>query len=588
MGVIFQVLYRTVVDGKRIVGPITYNRVAQLAPTLANIGVTVVQFPPPAKTQSGAANNADGYGLFDPYDLGSKDQCYSVPTYFGSAEELRRAIAILAAWGIQSYIDYVFHQYNGGRNTTYKYLGSDGKTLNGRFSKTPSCFVGAPPRVPVDSVFDTEGNFGFGDMCSFTHDQPPHYMANGTIANFLWMKKTLGFHGVRLDNTKGTNVAFTRRLLNEACGGIFTYGECFTGNPAELQRWINLMDGKAATVDFTLHWALQNMCDSNASMRQMNGAGLAALNPSRAVTFKDNPDTDTSGGQQIVNNGLLAYAYLLTTEGYPCIYYRDWSSDPHCYGLKNGIDNLIWIHEVLANGPTTTRFLDNRVFCYERTGYPGLLTAINTDTYNNRKITVQTAFGPHCHLHEYTGKYEDVWTDGEGKVTFTVPCNAYNRGRSYLCFSRDGQSKQIKLQPFPIHQTFYGAEDLDIGPAVFGAISPVAQIYCAGKHTVTIKPAAASRSLSFWLEDQSGARVPQAAHGTAFQCFVPTDGMYTLMVSNWGTATVPFQAAVTYLAPKRLPAAVTAKTEERHVEQHAEIKALVKQREQTFIDPVVS
>ena len=88
-------------------------------------------------------------------------------------------------------------------------------------------------------------------------------------------------------------------------GKLFSYGECFTGSPAELEKWEHVMNGRSATLDFTLHWALQNMCDNpDANMQQMNGTGLAAIDPFHAVTFVDNPDTDTTNGQQIISNKL--------------------------------------------------------------------------------------------------------------------------------------------------------------------------------------------------------------------------------------------------------------------------------------------
>jgi len=78
-----------------------------------------------------------------------------------------------------------------------------------------------------------------------------------------------------------------------------------------------------------------------------------------------NHDTDLQTSQKIVTNKLLGYAYILTSEGYPSVFYKDYSTDPGCYGLKAQIDNLIWIHEVLANGPTEQRWKDFDVFAYE-------------------------------------------------------------------------------------------------------------------------------------------------------------------------------------------------------------------------------
>ena len=67
-------------------------------------------------------------------------------------------------------------------------------------------------------------------------------------------------------------------------------------------------------------------------------------------------------------NKVLGYAYILTSEGYPCVYYRDYDMGPDGYKLKPQIDNLIWIHEKLAAGPTQQRWKDFNVFAYERLG----------------------------------------------------------------------------------------------------------------------------------------------------------------------------------------------------------------------------
>ena len=78
--------------------------------------------------------------------------------------------------------------------------------------------------------------------------------------------------------------------------------------------------------------------------------GLAGISPASAVTFVENHDTDLNSGDNVVFNKVLGYAYILTSEGYPCVYYRDYDMGPDGYKLKPKIDNLIWIHEKLATG----------------------------------------------------------------------------------------------------------------------------------------------------------------------------------------------------------------------------------------------
>lgn len=563
MGVILNANYRFVQDGQRRVMPAPvdkatphapwwWDKVASMAPEIRKCGFSVVQLPPFCKTQSGAAPNADGYGKFDDYDIGNKDQFYSIPTRFGSVERLRRCVAVLNACGLGAYADIVIHQYDGGWNGTYSYLGADGKAKNGRFPKHPSCFVGAPPRVPVDSVFDSEGNFAFGDMVSFTHSVPKGYMADGMIDAADWLLRTTGlingeFHGFRLDDTKGTNVTFSRRFnTSKTMAKLFSYGECFTGNVQELENWEGLMNGRCATLDFSLHWALQNICDNaSADMRQMNGAGLAAVDPFRAVTFVDNPDTDTTNGQQIISNKLLAYAYILTTEGYPMVYFRDYAEEPHCYGLKKWIDNLVWIHENLAFGTTVTRHSDNRALVLERQGYPGLLTAISTDA-NSRTIHCATGFGAHTQLHDYTGKHPEIWTDEYGNATFTVPGNASGAGTSYVCFSRMGYSQGFSLRRRSTTQTLFGADDLDIAAAARDRKVAAGRIWCEADSNIELD--SPTRDITVAVLDSTGAALPL----TKGRGKSKASGWYSLEVASPVRGPVPFELSVNYTATQGL------------------------------------
>ncbi len=116
---------------------------------------------------------------------------------------------------------------------------------------------------------------------------------------------------------------------------------------------------------------------------------------------------------------------------------------------------------------------------------PGLLTAMNFDTYNVRHITCATSFGANTHLHDYTGRHSDIWTDGQGNATFTIPANAYRNGQSYLCFSRAGIDKPIVQHPRRTTQEFFGAPDLDIPAAHPGAFHAIARIYVEADTGVT-------------------------------------------------------------------------------------------------------
>jgi len=262
--------------------------------------------------------------------------------------------------------------------------------------------------------------------------------------------------------------------------GRFAVGEYFDGNPSALHWWVwnSGMNGRCAAFDFTLHWTIQAMCNNSSRwfMGGLQNAGYIAIDPLNAVTFVDNADTDLSFGENVIWNKILGYALILTAEGYPAVYYKDYSTDPGCYGLKPLIDNLIWIHENLAFGTTLTRWGDQQVYVFERQGYPGLLVAMNNDQSNTYQRTVQTSFGPNVQLHDYTGKHLDIWTDQQGRATFTIPRNV--NGQSYLCFSRTGYSQPFSLNQRQTTQTFSGAPDLDIGPVTNKTSVTAGRIWC--------------------------------------------------------------------------------------------------------------
>ena len=102
--------------------------------------------------------------------------------------------------------------------------------------------------------------------------------------------------------------------------------------------------------------------------------------------------------------------------------------------------------------------------------------ALNNDQSNTYQRTVQTSFGPNVQLQEYTGKHPDIWTDQQGRATFTIPRNV--NGQSYLCFSHTGYSQPFSLNQRQTTQTFSGAPDLDIGPVTNKTSVTAGRIWC--------------------------------------------------------------------------------------------------------------
>jgi alpha-amylase len=555
------------VDPRTPDAPWWYDYIAGKARELAQVGFTAIMYPPVSKTQSGRFPTGDGYGVFDQYDIGWKDQVGARETRFGNREQLQRSIAIARACGLDVYLDVVMHQQSGSNagDGEYRYVGAKGVAGAGRFPKHPGCFRGNPPRRPQDGVPVPSDDFSFGDEFVYQNCSPARYTIDGMVTFGDWLTRSLDVQGYRFDDTKGTWVGFVREwMTSRAMASRFCVSEYFDGNPDALNWWAqDQMSGRSAVYDFTLHWALQAMCDQSADMRSMDRAGYIARSPMGAVTFVDNPDTDLSPGEPIIGSKLLAYAYILTSEGYPAVYHKDYAQDRGCYGLKPLIDNLVWIHEHLANGTTLTRFADDRVIVLERQGFPGLLTAISNDPLNRRSVTCQTSFPPGTQLHDYTGRHGDVWTDGQGRGSFVVPSNAFGGGQSYLCFSRGGRDAGVQLQGHPTRQRFFGAADLDIPALANGMVVVPPRLYTeAGsglQAELSMDRHRWSDATAVTLEvvgpndDVVGRHVWKPSSGPEFELPVNVGGWHTLRLSATRLPEAqPFELEVIYTAPQAI------------------------------------
>ena len=348
--------------------------------------------------------------------------------------------------------------------------------------------------------------------------------------------------------------------------GKFAVGEFFDGNRALVNGWIfnpHGMRGRASAFDFPLRFILAAMCNNPGrfNMADLDHAGVAGISPLNAVTFVENHDTDLK--EPVVTNKILAYSYILTSEGYPAVFYKDYSTDPG-FGLKPHIDNLIWIHEVLASGATLQRWKDFDIFAYERMGGAHLLVALNNDPGGPHTIRVDTGFGANVGLHDYTGHAGDVATDGSGAVTLTVPAN--RNGLGYVCYSPQGQDRALNPGSHGVTQDFEGAADLDIPPCANGKTVPIGRVWCAAGSPIEATPDldrtgwSANTRVAFELigpdaAPRAAVTLTQAsAHGATLRATAGAEGFYALRVTASDLPAAnpepSYKLSVRYTAPK--------------------------------------
>jgi alpha-amylase len=439
------------------------QRIAKLIPELQAAHFTALRMPP--STLAGGGEFSDGYDKKDDYVLDG--------TAFGSGEMLRQCVATIHAHGLYAYGDLVLHQYGGYPNGEYK---------TSRFPKTPKCFVGPPPRVDVDDVPSQEGNFPFGDMVSYQWSEPARYMHDGAVDASVWLTRTVGFDGYRIDDVKGTYAPVIYDII-QAINVDYVVGEYFEGSNGPLGNWAHgYMKGLANVLDFGFKFNVRDICNntSNHWMGRLSEIGYCMVDAQHAMTFVESADTDISPGQQTIWNKMLGYAILLTFPGYPSVYYRDWANDENCYNLKKYINNLVWIHEHFANGDFATRYSSYQVFAMERLGLPGkpgLVAIFNNDQWNEYTVSIPTSHPPGFMLHEYTGMsntWLDVWTDSRGHITVTVPRN--NNGHGYLVFAVPQAPNYPPRPALMTTQEFECAGDLHATGAIKNETRVIARI----------------------------------------------------------------------------------------------------------------
>ena len=569
MGVLLQAFYQIGNEGIPIAphGGMTeswWDHLARQAAALRQAGFTAIWLPPVTKGASGKASV--GYDVFDDYDIGSKDQKGAVATRYGTREQLLRCVAVMRSCGLDVYADLVENQRGGGSGPggfTFRYADADGVVGDGRFPKNPDDFH---PNVPQDpNVPGPDFSFG-ADLSPINGGRPAGSLADQLIDSADWLTRSLDLQGYRIDDAKGQSSDFLRRFLNsKSMAGKFAVAEYFDGNIQKVQDWISRqMQGRASSFDFSLRFILANMCDSRPfNMATLDHAGLAGTIPFQAVTFVENHDTDRS--EPVTQNKMLAYAYILTSEGYPCVFYKDYSTDQFCYGLKPHIDKLLLVHEQLADGPTLQRFKDFDVFAYERLGRNHLLVGLNNAANAARTITVFTGFGSNVELHDYVGHGANARTDGAGRATITIPPNV--NGLGYVCYSRTGAGRSATSQKHAATQTFEGAQDLDIRPATAGTAVQIGRVFCEtgtlirGVLTFDDKDFSASTRLTLQLFDAAGSKLAETIfrkgdQGRKVEAMATTTGFHAFaIVASETPETNPkphYELDVTYQAPETL------------------------------------
>lgn len=212
---------------------------------------------------------------------------------------------------------------------------------------------------------------------------------------------------------------------------LFTVGEYWSADLNKLRRYLSEVEGEISLFDVPLHFNLfYASIDDNYDLTKILDNTLVKDNPSKAVTFVDNHDTQPSQSlQSFVAPWFKQAAYsiiLLRDSGYPCVFYGDYHGIPHDNVEKvKDLDKLMDIREERAFG-IQHDYLDHpNVIGWTREGDPeveksGIAVIISNRDDCEKTMYIGTQFTGEAFIDALGNCEEEVQIDETGSGLFKV------------------------------------------------------------------------------------------------------------------------------------------------------------------------
>jgi alpha-amylase len=416
-----------------------WNTIRAQVPSLAKVGFTALWLPPVHKAAN-LGGPSMGYDPYDYYDLGEFNQKGSLPTWFGSRSELLALIADAHRNSMGVIADVVINHNSGADAPEVNPISGQSrwtlfKPKSGKFPRNWECFH--------PNMYESWDEMAFGDMPDLSHRNP--YVYTELLKLARWLIEEIGFDGFRFDFVKGygaNTITAIQEYRYQRDGKLFQpYGVAeFWDNARAIENWVDLANfsnsNPVDAFDFPMREMLKALCDQYGfSLRSLaTWDTVTQHQPQSVVTFVENHDL-RDPGRPIVNDKLLAYSYILSHEGYPCVFWHDYFNyNLALAGTANGIDALVQAHERYAGGAAQTLYLDDDLYIMQRTGYdgkPGLLYVLNnrgdawhgawaTTQWQNATLTPVAWWGTNDR-----SRPEDRTTAGDGPGQFFAAARGY-------------------------------------------------------------------------------------------------------------------------------------------------------------------
>jgi len=457
-----------------------WRELAGQAQNLADTGFTAVWFPPCSK---GAGGPIDvGYGQYDLFDLGEFNQKGDVRTKYGTKAELLAAIMAVQGANMQAYADVVFNHKDGADETErvwvqevdwndrnearsgwYQIDAWTKFTFPGRAGKYSTmvwywwCFDALSFNADThnasklyrlkDKHFSTEvshehGNYDY--LQADDLDMSAEFVKGELTYWGEWFLKQTGFDGFRLDACKHIRYSWFPYWLGYLRGEfqkeLFSVGEYWSSNVADLHQYIYDTEGTTSLFDVPLHYKFSTASNSGNSfdMRAILDGTLMKEQPAKAVTFVENHDTQPC--QSLVSPvepWFKPHAYaliLLRAEGYPCVFHADYYGAEYAnclggqppvklYSHRFLIDRFMQARREYCFGDQQDYFDHPNTIGWARLGtaeHPGSMAVVMTNGSEGSKW--MNMYRPNKIYYDITGHFPDtIATNADGWANFRCP-----------------------------------------------------------------------------------------------------------------------------------------------------------------------
>lgn len=447
-----------------------WNDVANKAEELADIGITALWLPPAYKGIGG--KDDVGYGVYDVYDLGEFDQKGSIKTKYGSKDEYLNCIVALKQSGIGVYADIVLnHKMGADMLQTIPATKVDWGNHNIAISNQEMVRVATKFTFPgrKRKYSDFEWNWTDFVGIDYNENNKEHAIFKfkdknwsgavdeefgnydylmGADVDFKnpevveeclkwgdWYLEMTNVDGFRLDAVKHIDADFykywIKNLRIEEGKELFTVGEYWSGDVSKLHRYIQETEGNISLFDVPLHYNFEVASkNENYDLTKILDRTLMKENPSKAVTFVDNHDTQPGQSlQSFVERWFKPIAYgiiLLRNEGYPTVFYGDFYGIPHdnIEPVKE-LETLITLRKEKAYGEQIDYWDNPHLIGWTRRGdeehlKSGLAVLISNAGDGEKKMKIGEEFAGEHFIDAIGECQEEIIIDNEGYGVFKV------------------------------------------------------------------------------------------------------------------------------------------------------------------------